>query len=204
MEKWIDKIFSLKTFPGKLIFVLWFSSVLLILLPENYLKRLSLSEFKISWSLYIGPVALVTTGILLWMVARHFNGRIVSKKLVKRRKEAIEESISSLNFNEIALLREFYLQANDTILIPFNNETVIALENKGIVYKATNSTIVGYDMGYPFSITNFAKNHLTPYRLSLPQYEDEWTEHKKRQISNERPDWAKEMLRKKELFRSIW
>lgn len=204
MEKWIDKIFSLKTFPGKLVFVLWFASIALIILPDKNLQWLSLLEFKNLLSLYIGPVALLTTAILIWMVSRYIHDRIITKKYIKKRMDEINHNIGSLTYNEIVLLREFYLQGNDTILIPVNNETVIALENKGIVYKATNSAIVGYDMGFPFSMTKHAKKSIIPQTLHLPQTQQEFTESLQHKIWNERPDWAKEMLRRKELFRSIW
>lgn len=204
MEKWIDRIFSLKTFPGKLIFVLWFSSCTLVFLPEKYLGRLALLEFKNVLGLYIGPTALMSTAILIWMVARFFNGKIVTNTLIKKRKREIEDSIRALTFHEVALLREFYLQGNDTILIPYSNETVIALQNKGIVCRAADSAFVGIDMGYPFSITSYAKSLITPQIVHLPQSEAELTQDKKNQLWQERPDWAKEMQRRKELFSSVW
>lgn len=204
MEKWIDKIFSLKTLPGKLVFICWFGSMVLIILPDKSLKWLSLFEFKHSLSLYIGPVALLTSAILIWMIIRYVYLFFVSKNYIKKRINEINENINTLTFNEIVLLREFYLQSNDTILIPLYNETVIALENKGIVYKAANSAIVGYDIGYPYSLTKHAKSRINPNILHLPTRETEFSEAMKVKIWNERPDWAKDMIKRKELFSSIW
>ncbi|XOV67587.1 MAG: super-infection exclusion protein B [Fluviicola sp.] len=204
MENWIDRIFSLKTLPGKLIFVLWFSSCVLVFLPEKFLGRLSLLEFKSVLGLYIGPTALISTAILLWMVARFFNDRIVTNKLIKKRKSEIEEHIRTLTFHEVALLREFYIQGKDTISIPYSDETVIALQNKGIICVAANSAFVGIDMGYPFSMTNYARGIITPRILRLPQSDAEVTQQIRHKLWQERPGWAKEMERRKQLFSSIW
>lgn len=146
MEKLIEKVFSLKNFPGKLVFVIWISSAILVFLPQGWLKMLSLYSFKVKFEEYIGPTFLISSAIMAYIIYRAIADWISIKRYSQRRKKEILKYLDNLNWNEIIVIREFYIQGKDTIKAPFNDETVIALENKNLIYKATDSALVGIDM----------------------------------------------------------
>jgi len=208
MEKWIDKIFSLKKFPGQLVFVIWISSLLLIILPDVALEKLLLKNFKAKYGEFIGPILLVTTAISVFMIVKYFIDSAKRKKYIKQRKENILKWISKLTFHEAIILREFILHNKTTILAPFNDETVISLENKGLIYKATESAVVsGIDMAYPYSITEFAHENLSNSQLGLPADLNNVSDDIRRKIISERPNWAKEIEQRQEMYRkyvSMW
>lgn len=208
MEKWIDKIFSLKRFPGQLVFVIWISSLLLVILPDTILEKFLLKSFKSKYAEFIGPTLLITCAISVFMVVKYFIDLVKWRKYLKQRKEDILKCINKLTFHEAIILREFILHNKTTILAPFNDETVISLENKGLIYKATQSAVVsGIDMAYPYSITEFAHQNLTNHKLGLPDDLHNISEDLRRKIISERPDWAKEIEQRQEMYRkyvSMW
>lgn len=202
MEKYIDKIFSLKKFPGQLVFVIWISSLLLVVLPKSMLNKFMLAEFKANYGQYIGPVFLFSSAISLWMVGKLIIDKIKQNKYVNQRQKEIIECLNNLNFNEIVVLREFVIQSKNTIKAPMNDETVIALENAGVIYKATTSAIVsGLDMAFPYSISTFVRDRLTHENLDLPP-DEEITNNPnlKQKILNERPQWAINIANREALF----
>lgn len=202
MEKWIDKIFSLKKFPGQLVFVVWISSLSLAILPKTWLDKFMLTGFKNEFEKFIGPVILFSTAITLWMVSKYIIDKVRVNKYISKRQQQILEYLNHLNFNEIIVLREFILHSKTTILAPFNDETVISLENKGLIYKATQSAVVnGIDMGYPYSITEFTHENLSNHQLGLPADLHNISEELRRKIISERPNWAKEIEQRQEMYR---
>lgn|SRR5690606_7306767 len=204
MEKLIDKIFSLKNFPGKLVFVIWVSSTILVFLPQGWLERFSLYTFKNRFEEFIGPTFLISCAIMCYIIYRAIADWINIKIYSKRRKKAILNYLMSLNWNEITVLREFYIQGKDTIKAPISDETVIALENKGLIHKAARSAIVGFDMAFPYAINQFARKNLTFDMLCIPMSFNEMDETDIKKIYGERPHWALDIERRENLLRGLW
>ena len=116
--------------------------------------------------------------------------------------KSIIKDITRLDFHEKALLREFYINGKNTLQLPINNDTVVGLTNKRIIYQAS-STGFTYIHGayFPYSITEVAQKDLTFKMLDLPENP---TEEDKRRIIEERPNWAKERSKIDDLFNSRW
>ncbi|WP_255157368.1 super-infection exclusion protein B [Ferruginibacter sp. HRS2-29] len=130
-------------------------------------------------------------------------GRLISRKrLTKRIRNSILKDIKYLDVHEKALLREFYINNKQTLQMPLDNETVVGLINKHIIYQAP-STGFTYLHGvyFPYSMTEIALDNLTLDQIDLPQNP---TEEDKHRIISLRPNWAKEKSRIEDLFNSRW
>jgi hypothetical protein len=86
--------------------------------------------------------------------------------------------------------------------LPIDNDTVVGLTNKNIIYQAS-STGFTYSHGayFPFSISNIARENITNQILDLPE---EITQADEKKIIDSRPNWAKERSQIDSIFNSKW
>ena len=193
MEKFLEKLFDLKKIPTKLIFVLWLSSALILFVPEKILTKLNLKLFLSEYGKFIGITFIISSAFLLVTIFNYFTRQIAKRKLKKETKQLILREITNLGFHEKALLREFYINSKDTLQLPFDNDTVVGLQNKHIIYQAsrTGFTYI-YGVYFTYAITEFAKENITLSMIELPNNP---TEPERIKILNERPTWAKDKSR---------
>lgn len=202
MEKFLEKLFDIKKIPTKLLFVIWLSSGLILFVPERFLTKLNLTDFLKDYGKYIGIAFLISSAFLVVTLVNYIGRRISRKRLTEKIKKSILKDIKYLDIHEKALLREFYINGKQTLQMPLDNDTVVGLVNKHIIYQAS-STGFTYLHGvyFPYSMTELALDNLTPELLELPQNP---TEEDKHRILSQRPNWAKEKSRIEDLFNSRW
>jgi len=202
MEKILEKLFDIKKIPTKLLFVIWLSSGLILFVPSKFLTKLSLTDFLKDYGKYIGIAFLISSAFLLVTLINYVGKLISRKRLTKKIKASILKDIKYLDVHEKALLREFYINGKQTLQMPLDNDTVVGLVNKHIIYQAS-STGFTYLHGvyFPFSMTEIALDNLTSEIIDLPQNP---SEEDKRRIISLRPNWAKEKSRIEDLFNSRW
>lgn len=100
------------------------------------------------------------------------------------------------------ILREFYIQNKDAIGMPFDDDTVMSLEAKRIIYKVSSTGMV-YDYGviWGYAISQFAKRQLTYNNIELPQNPNQdqinW-------IIEHRPQWAQEQTQRENLRKGLF
>ena len=201
MEKILEKLFDIKKIPTKLIFVLWFSASLILFVPERFLTRLNLNDFLHDYGKFIGITFIICSGFLIVVLMSSIAKVANRRKMIKRIEKNILKAIRNLDFHEKALLREFFINGKNTLQLPFDNDTVVGLLNKHILYQASETGFT-YTHGayFPYSITEFAQNNMTNEMIDLPQ---NLTEAEKNRILNDRPAWAKERSRLDNLFNSF-
>ena len=86
--------------------------------------------------------------------------------------------------------------------LPLDNETVVGLVNKHIIYQASGTGFTYlHGICFPYSMTEIAVENLKFEMIDLPT---EPTEDDKRRILNERPTWAKEKSLREDRFNSRW
>lgn len=202
MEKFLEKLFDINKIPTKLIIVIWLSSALILFVPQQFLTKLNLDGFFHDYGKFLGISFIVSSGftlIALWTYISRLVGRRRSSKRVK---ESIIKDINYLDFHEKALLREFFINGKQTLQLPFDNDTVVGLVNKHIIYQASSTGFTYLHGAYfPYTISDIANKHLTSEILELPENP---TEEDKRRILDNRPNWAKERSRIDDLFNSRW
>ena len=202
MEKFFEKLFDIKKIPTKLLFVVWLSSSLILFVPKQFLTKLNLQGFLVDYGKYIGISFIISSGFLL-VALINFIARNISRKRFKRQiRLSVLRNINYLDFHEKALLREFYINDKHTLQMPFDNDTVVGLLNKHIIYQASSTGFV-YVHGtyFPYSMTDIARENITFQLLDLPENP---TDNDMRQILNQRPNWAKERSKIDDLFNSRW
>lgn len=200
MDKFLEKLFDINKIPTKFIIVVWVSSGLILFVPEQFLTKLKLEGFLQDYGKFIGISFILSSAFTIIALWTYFSRLIKRQTLSKKIKNSIIDDIQNLNFHEQALLREFFINGKNTLQLPIDNDTVVGLTNKQIIYSASNTGFVYIHGAYfPYTISEFAQKYLTNELLDLPRNP---TEDQIRQIKQNRPDWAKEKSRIDNLFKS--
>ena len=193
MEKLLEKLFDIKKIPAKLFFVIFISSALILFVPNKFLTTLNLKEFLESFGKFIGISFIVSSAFLIVTLTNFLTNLVKRRKFKIKIENSIINNLQNLNFHEKALLREFFLNNKTTLQLPFDDDTVVGLVNKHIIYQAS-STGSQYIHGsyFPYSITKFAHSRLTNEIIDLPK---DISETEKMRLINDKPTWAKEKSR---------
>jgi Super-infection exclusion protein B len=201
MEKIFEKLFDVNKIPTKLVIVIQLSSGLILFIPKQFLTKLNIEGFLYDYGNYIGISFIISSAFTLISIWS-FLARLVNKyRLSKKIKKRIRIDINQLDFHEKALLREFFINGKHTLQLPLDNDTVVGLVNKHLIYQAS-STGFTYSHGlyFPYSISDIAREHLSGQILGIPE---NLTEDDKIRLIESRPNWAKERSRFDNLFNSL-
>lgn len=189
MKELLDKIFDFDKIPTKLVLLFGLASGILLFVPAEYLLKLNLKTFVDEYGKFLGIIFLVSSVFIsikfVVFCYNKINEIITTKRIIKE----IKKDCAKFSFSEIQILREFILTDKSTIQLPFLDESVISLENKRIIYKASNTgTATLYGQFWAYSISEYASPEITLEKLNLPSQP---TEIDKQKIQNERPKWVK-------------
>lgn len=193
MEKFLQALFDFNKIPTKLILVIWVCCSLILFIPEQFLAKLNLTEFLKDYGKFIGVTFLLTSGFTFIVIWTSIVSGIRGRKLSKKIRQRVKEHLKSLDFHEKALLREFWIHGKYTLQLPFDNDTVVGLANKRIIYQASNTGFQYYHGAYfPYTISDFVLQNLTYQMIDMPENP---TDQEQKRILGQRPDWAKERAR---------
>lgn len=193
MEKFLEKLFDLKKIPSKLILVLFLSSALILFVPEHTLSKLNLKDFLADFGKFIGIIFIISSAFLLVILITYLSKQINLRKAKSDVRRIILKEINNLGFHERALLREFYINGKDTLQLPMDNDTVVGLQRKHILYQVSGTGFTYIHGAYfTYAITDFAKEHMTHEMIDLPKNP---TEQDIKTLGINRPTWAKEKSR---------
>ncbi|MDQ1096673.1 MULTISPECIES: super-infection exclusion protein B [Chryseobacterium] len=188
MEKIIDRLFDWDKISTKLIFLLFLITGILLFIPDNYLQNLKLESFISEYGKYIGITFISTVGFLLVSFTSYIISVIRNKRATIKIKSTIVKNINQLTYPEIFALREFLINGKSTLQLPFLDETIISLENKMIIYKASNTGVSAIRGQYwAYSISEYALPYINNHLLKIPT---ELNDEIKAKIENERPNWS--------------
>lgn len=183
----LTKLFDITKLPSKVFAWLMLLTGIYVLLPSNMLKIVYLDAFPAEYKAYAGAVfvsaaCFLTINATLW--AWH---KLLDIKRRRALQKKVRRALTDLDRNEIAVLREFWIQGSHVIELPVDHPTVAGLRNKGLV-RVAGAT--GYrDLAgsvFPIQLTEDAKAFLTPTLLRLPENpaDDDIV-----RIRNERPNY---------------
>lgn len=196
--EWVTKLIDLLKLPLRYVWVVVLAASFMLFAPESWIKALSLNALKQNFSPYIGVVFILCSAIVLINIAEWISKK--SKNMFERRRffnDLILE-IADLDSKEKAILREFYIQDQDTIKLPVDQQNVAGLLKKRIL------TTVG-SMGerslagslFPVTIKKEVKPFITIDLIDLPEEPNdsqiEW-------LREQRPDFLYEVERHNEIF----
>ncbi len=199
---WITKLLDVKKIPTNWIFIIWVILLLLLFLPEEFIGKLELTEFKKDYGKFFGIIFLASSGLLIVFCASWIYKKINSRSLKKKYKALIIESVLNLDSHEKAVLREFYIQGKNTIKIPMDNPTVSGLINKRIIYQVGRyGEMSSVGMLFNYAISETARKQLTLEIVELPSGEP--TQQEIERIRNSRPRWMIKLESNRRIFESL-
>jgi hypothetical protein len=202
--EWLGKVIEALKLPLRYVWAIAIAAAILLFSPPLVLKRLRVEKFIQDFGAYIGIVFLVAailTAIQLTLLAwKALNGR-------RRKKRYLEESLHALAHldpKEKAVMREFYLQNQNTIQLPFDQATVAGLVAKGILYPVgmTGERSLAGTLR-PTRIAEHVQKHLTHEMIELPRREPLSNEDI-RFLRENRPKFLAEIEQHNELFHTSW
>jgi len=197
--EWISKVIEAAKLPTKFIVVIFLVSFALLYFSDETLTSMKLSAFSKKFGLYIG-IAALSSGALLLIEAIGYVWNSVNKHVStgKFKKSSIER-LKKLDSSEKSVLREFYLQGQNTIKLPMDHPVVAGLINVGILCLiGQHGRMSTAGMLFSMKISDFVRGNLTYDLLDLPNGEPSQNEIEF--LKNNRPSFMHSIQREAWLF----
>ena len=192
----LDTIIKAITLPLKIIIGLFLFTLIVILLPAEYVEAFGLATFLEAHRIWFILSNLLFGVIIFVYIACGIKNKIKicmqkreRKKLEKKRNEDIEMKLHDLDHIEKAVLREFIIKGAYAIKLPITEPAVANLINNGILETVDNyqqHTLLGPVRN--IKISEYAKTKLTNEMYGIPDMEN-LTETELRRIHNKRPKY---------------
>lgn len=210
---WIDNIITIIKLPVKFIVGIALFAGSLFILPKTFLERLKLDAFLDEFGTFIG-IAFYAAAILILIniviaIIDAIKKKISAKKnkeILENKKAQIEKKIRTmLDPHEKAVLREFIIQAKNTIEIPIDHHVVSGLLTSGVIEiageYATGNILIG--LLTPVRLSEVAQDliYSNPMVIEIPNREPKEAE--KQNILNRRPDFIRQLERHNWLYKRL-
>ena len=145
------------------------TTTVVLFAPVEVVSRLRLTEFSSQWGQGIGLAFLVSSGLLLATIGGSSAAGIRRWYAKNRLKSAARQRMRSLDVNECAVVREFFLRGQNTVRMPIHDSTVSGLLAVGVLKVVGNSGVMSVDGPmYPLALTAAAKGIATLEMLGFP------------------------------------
>lgn len=182
-------IFDFTKLPTKIFVVLSIVSGVFLFSTEKNLKIMHFDKFE-KYGGYVGivfifSVALVMINFFVWIynkIERHF-------KMINLKKE-FKETIENLDHKEKAVLREFAIQGQNSIEVPYDDTIVSGLIDKGVLRfnKQLGGSFIANGSNVSMSLSKFVSKILELEHIGLSK---ELSEEEKEIINESRPEWTR-------------
>lgn len=196
---WLGKLIVHLKDSIKHIWAITIATGLLLFLPDRSLEKLHVLKFTQDYGAYIGVVFIVTI-VLACINVVNAVWKVFSRKRNRAKALlAISNSLQNLDAQEQAVLREFFIQGQNTLRLPIDHPVVAGLSAKGILVGVGNAgerSLAG--MLFPLAIRDDIREHSSAM-IGLPatenpsQQEIEW-------LKRNRPEFMREIARHEDLF----
>lgn len=165
----IAKLLDAAKLPTKFIVAIFLASTVPLLLPAELLSALRLSGVVDSYGRYMGIGSVLSGSVMaieftIW-ISKKVRQSYLRRKLTKLSKERL----SSLDHAEKSVLREFYIQGQNTIKLPMDYPVVAGLLSSGIlsiVGQHGKHSLAG--MLFSMKIPDHLRKEITLEMLELP------------------------------------
>jgi|GEM_PF-1187881 len=200
--EWIGKVVEALKLPLKYMWAVVLVTGFLLFVPESKLKTFGVDSFAVAYRQTVGIVFLSSAAVVI-VSAVQFSHGFIGSRLQKRQliKRAIR-NLESLDAKEKAILREFFIQGQDTIQLPVDQANVAGLIKKGglvVIGSMGEQSLAG--VLFPVTIQTEVKKVLDFRHIDLPEKPDdaqiEW-------LRSERPAFMFEIDRHNETFHTSW
>lgn len=151
MEKYITAIFDLSKLPSLFCLVIVIAGTFFFYFPEYVVIEIDKKAdvYIYSYIAYMLSVPIVFISIIIFIFKKiRYQLRYSSAK------KEIKETILSLNSSEKRVLREFFIESQFSLQMPFDDSVVLGLIDKKILYNTS-----------PYSGTMFLNGNLSTYQI---------------------------------------
>ncbi|MGL6500770.1 superinfection exclusion B family protein [Aeromonas dhakensis] len=197
--EWIGKIIEAAKLPTKFIVVIFLVSFALLFLSEEKLTSLKLVDFVKKFGLYIGITTLTSAALLAIESISYIWNRVTDSISSRKFKKSSLERLNKLDPSEKSVLREFYLQGQNSLKLPMDHPVVAGLINVGIIRLiGQHGRMSAAGMLFSMKISDFVRENLTYDLLDLPSGEPSHQEIEF--LKSNRPPFMNSILREESLF----
>lgn len=151
------------TLPNTIMAALTLASGMLLFLPDLFLGRLFMLDFREKNGFIIGIVFIVSLSILIVNLVYRTVKTISNIKAKKKFFANAENRLRKLNSYQKAMIYALYNQDNRTLPLPLHDGAVVELENNYMIGKATNQYFVNdlNNAHFPYLLQPWVSEELT-------------------------------------------
>lgn len=128
--------------PVKIMSALSLASILMLVLPTEFLEILHLTSFINKYGFIIGLVFIVSLSILIVTLVIQIFNFISEKRKLKLFYKNAEARLRKLTPYEVCIVLSLFEKENYTNLLPINDGAVRKIESEMIIGKATNQYLI--------------------------------------------------------------
>jgi len=171
--EWISRLIDIIQLPTRYAAWIALASVIFLFMPDTWLAKLRVDQLVDDYGSIIGLVligsgSLVGINVLhwLWNTSQHWYEK---RKLIKK----VKSTISNLDRHEKAVLREFFMEGQNTVMLPLDQPVVAGLYHRGILEEASlrGRRTRGRTM-FPMQLDPLIRQYLTLETLGIPTDEE--------------------------------
>jgi hypothetical protein len=156
------KVTEILTLPNTIMAAICLASGLMLFMPNWFVERMYMVDFKNSYGSIIGGVFLISFCILIVNIIYRTSKSINSSRLEKKFLANAEKRLRSLSTYQKAIVYLLYCQDNRTHELPVNDGAVVELEFNHFIGKAASQYAVSdiNNAVFPFMLQPWVSNEL--------------------------------------------
>lgn len=144
----------------EIVFILFFSSYLLLFNPFDIIVMFGMEEFVLKYSLYFGITFIITFSYLVLQISKKSYVWIKYNPIYNAK---IKRNVANLTSDETQFIKHYFFDDSTKKLsitsnLPYSNGITTLLVGKKIIYWSGGRTAIshGHDMRVPFNLTRIA------------------------------------------------
>jgi len=202
--EWLSKIVDIIKIPIKYFWMIFLMSLFLISLPDSWLNNIKLLDFRNTYHLYISLALIITLCLITVESSLFIYRKIKSNFSLKNYKKNLLTNLTRLDPQEQSVLREFFLQNQNTLRLPYDEPIVAGLIKKGIlkiIGQLGEKSLAGVLL--PIEINPIIKDDILPEQIHFPT-SNPLTKEDEEFLLNNRPDFMPEIYHHIKVFHRGW
>ncbi len=199
-----SRIVQLIKLPFRHLWIIAIASGVLLFSPARMLHRLRMAEFVGAYGTWVAVVFLLSAvSILVNSFHWAWQARARSSKRASFEFGRLPVPLRRLSHQEKGVLREFFIQGQNTLRLPIDNPAVTGLLRNGILVQL-DSLCEGSLAGLlaPVSIADGLSDLLVASHIDLPC--EPVSDADRDYVLNNRPDFLPEIEHHNEIFHTSW
>jgi hypothetical protein len=144
----------------RIYFAAMIASAALLFLPDPFISRLGLEDFRTAYGTYAGIVLIASASLLLVNVISGLGYTVLKPWRDWRFNRAVYGTLTELTEAEKEFLRVFIFEYQNTVTAPIQDGIAGGLVAKRLIYRSSN---VSYGFDFPYNLQPIARKILTAH-----------------------------------------